>query len=95
MKKRSLAHRIKEDIGDHIFEYLLLITSAVLYLTFLSIFRAEPTKQFIVTVLFVMYYILWGIIHHTRDQSLHLKIVLEYIVIGAIALMLLRMLLIG
>ena len=93
LKKRSLAHKIKEDISHHVLEYALLIVSGALFLTFLAIFKAQPTKQFMVTVVFVIYYILWGIIHHTRDQSLHLKIVLEYIAIGAIALLLLRTLL--
>ena len=93
MKKRTLTHRVKEDISHHLFEYLLLLTSAALYLTFLAIFRAQPIKQFTVTGLFVLYYVLWGIIHHTRDQTLHLKIVLEYIAIGAVALILLRTLL--
>ncbi len=93
MKKRSITHKIHEDIQHHLFEYLLLVTSGVLYTTFLSIFKAQPTKQYIVTALFVLYYVLWGIIHHTRDQSLHLKTILEYIAIGAIALILLRTLL--
>lgn len=93
IKKRSMVHKVHADIRSHFFEYLLLVTSGVLFLTFLAIFRAQPTKQYIVTALFVFYYIVWGIIHHTRDQSLHLKIVLEYIAMGAIALMLLRSLL--
>lgn len=93
IKKRSLSHKIHQDLSSHLFEYLLLILSGVLFLTFLAIFRAQPTKQYIVTALFVFYYIVWGIVHHTRDQSLHLKIVLEYIAIGAIAMMLLRSLL--
>jgi hypothetical protein len=93
LKKRSIAHKVQEDVQEHIFEYLLLITSAALYITFLAVFKAQPTKQYIVTALFVLYYVVWGVIHHTRDQSLHLKIILEYIAIGALALILLRSLL--
>lgn len=93
LKKRSAIHKIQHDMQEHIFEYLLLITSAALYITFLAVFKAQPTKQFTVTVLFVLYYIVWGFIHHTRDQSLHLKIILEYIAIGALAMVLLRALL--
>jgi hypothetical protein len=94
LKKRTLIHKIQEDMYHHILEYSLLIASGVLYITFLSIFKSAPTKQFTVTALFILYYVLWGIIHHTRDQSLHLKIVLEYIAIGALALILLRNLLV-
>lgn len=93
MKKRTLLFKIREDIRHHLPEYLLLIMSGVLYITFIAVFKGQPTKQFTVTALYVLYYTLWGIIHHARDQSLHLKIVLEYIAIGALALLLLRNLL--
>lgn len=93
MRKRTFLFKIKEDIHHHLLEYLLLVTSGVLYITFISVFKGQPTKQFTVTALYVLYYALWGIIHHARDQSLHLKIVLEYIAIGALALLLLRNLL--
>ena len=93
LKKRSLIHKIKDDIHHHILEYMLLITSAALFLTFLSVFKGQPTKQSIVSAVFILYYIVWGIIHHARDQSLHLKIVLEYIAIGALALIVLLSLL--
>lgn len=89
-KKRSALGTLRKDIQDHMLEYTLLLVSAGLYLTFLAIFKAQPTKQFIVTALFILYYIGWGIIHHVRDQSLHLKVVLEYIAIGAIVGLLMR-----
>lgn len=94
IKKRTIKHKLYEDIKHHIFEYALLIVSSMLYLVFLTILKSQPTKQFIATTIFVIYYIVWGVIHHTRDQSLHLKIVLEYIAIGALALMILRSLLV-
>jgi len=78
----------------HMLEYLFLVTSVIIFLVFLSIFRGEHIKQFIVLTVFVIYYVLWGIVHHARDQSLHLKIVLEYIIIGALAFVILRSLLI-
>ena len=34
-------------------------------------------------------YVLWGIIHHARQGDLHPKIVVEYMLIGAIAIVLL------
>ncbi len=94
IKKRTLQHKLYEDMKHHLFEYALLILSAGLYLIFLTVLKGMPTKQFAATAVFVLYYILWGITHHTRDQSLHLKIVLEYIAIGALALILLQSLLV-
>ncbi len=94
MKRWSLFKKIEMDVLHHIFEYGLLFLSTIVFLMFISLFRAEHGKQFIVTVCFVAYYILWGIIHHARDQTLHLKVVLEYILIGALAMLLLRSLLV-
>lgn len=90
IRKRSTLGKVYEDLHTHLAEYSLLLISSGLYVTFLAIFRAQPSKQYIVTAIFVLYYITWGIIHHIRDQSLHLKIILEYIAIGAIAGMLMR-----
>jgi len=70
----------------HMLEYLFLVTSVIIFLVFLSIFRGEHIKQFIVLTVFVIYYVLWGIVHHARDQSLHLKIVLEYILVSLVIL---------
>ncbi len=90
LRKHTLIGKVTQDIHSHIAEYSLLLISSGLFVTFLAIFRAQPRKQYIVTTIFVLYYITWGIIHHIRDQSLHLKIILEYIAIGAIAGMLMR-----
>ncbi|OGK31859.1 hypothetical protein A3B02_00380 [Candidatus Roizmanbacteria bacterium RIFCSPLOWO2_01_FULL_42_14] len=94
LTKRSITHKVKDDLHAHVLEYLLLFTSAMIFLLFLSLFRGQPSKQFIATSVFVLYYIVWGITHHTRDQSLHLKIVFEYILIGALAMIVLRALLV-
>lgn len=87
--------RFKSEISSHALEYLILLTTAILFIALLSIFRGEHTKQFIVVMLFTLYYVVWGVIHHAHDQTLSLKIVLEYIFIGVLALLLLQSLLIS
>ncbi len=94
MKRWSMLKKLEGDILHHMFEYFLLLLSGICFLFFFSLFKGHHEKQFIVSIVFISYYILWGIIHHARDQSLHLKVVLEYILIGALALLLLRSLLI-
>ncbi|KXK11582.1 MAG: hypothetical protein UZ22_OP11002000328 [Microgenomates bacterium OLB23] len=94
MKRWSLLKKIESDIAHHLVEYCLLVFSAICYLIFLSLFKGEHSKQLIISFFFVAYYIAWGIMHHARDQSLHLKVVLEYILIGALAMLLLRSLLV-
>ncbi len=95
MYRKHGIEKIKTDLRYHGIEYVLLLTSSLIFIVFLSIFKGQHLKQVLVSLVFVMYYVLWGIIHHTRDQSLHLKIVLEYIMIGALALFFLQTLLIG
>ncbi|EKD67961.1 MAG: hypothetical protein ACD_48C00135G0004 [uncultured bacterium] len=44
--------------------------------------------QLIVGTITAISYILWGIIHHALERELHPKIVIEYILIGGIAIVL-------
>ncbi len=93
MREKNMMTKAENDIKHHIFEYLLLITSGIFFVVFLAIFRGQHSKQFIIASLFILYYISWALIHHARDQSLHLKIVLEYLIIGALAFFVFRTLL--
>lgn len=45
--------------------------------------------QFNVAVITSVAYVVWGIIHHAMQKDLHQKVVVEYILIGAIAVVLL------
>jgi len=46
--------------------------------------------EFISLTAFAMFYILWGICLHLMDKSLHLKTVIEYILIAFIFVFLLK-----
>lgn len=83
-----------KDIHKHIFDYLLLATVALFFLVLLKVSDGLKSAQFFIIALFIGFYIFWGILHHIHDKSLHLKVVLEYILIGAIAFFLLQTLLI-
>lgn len=50
--------------------------------------RGNTSTQMFVGFCTAIAYILWGIIHHMMVGNLHKKIVIEYILIGAIALIL-------
>lgn len=77
-----ITHFIKKDIRQHSLDYLLLITVGVFFLTALNIFRGERFLEFIFLLAFASFYIIWGIYHHMIEDSLHLKIVVEYILIA-------------
>jgi len=57
-------------------------------LTFIVV-RPNTTIQLLVGVITAVAYVLWGLIHHTIQKDLHQKIVVEYLLIGAIAIVLL------
>ncbi|NMB84204.1 hypothetical protein GYA28_02850 [Candidatus Roizmanbacteria bacterium] len=80
----------QKEIKKHAFDYLLLIFSGVLFLVALSYFQGERTTDFLIFLSFVFFYIGWGVYHHAFKNSLRLKIVLEYILFGFIALYLLK-----
>ncbi len=63
-------------------DYLVLISFSVFFLMFLKMFQGEKLVSFLVLLTFVSFYILWGIVHHMREKTLHLKNVIEYILIG-------------
>lgn len=46
--------------------------------------------QFFIGVVTTIAYVIWGILHHALKGDLHKKVVVEYILIGAIAILLLE-----
>ncbi len=75
--KRSFTHFI-----------VLCIILAAGVLTFFSV-RPNTTLQLFVGIVTAVAYVMWGLIHHAVKKDLHQKIVVEYLLIGAIAIVLL------
>lgn len=73
---------IKKELKKHIFDYLLLCTAGVFFLIAINLFKGERLLEFIVLFAFVSFYIIWGIYHHIIENTLHLKTVIEYILIA-------------
>jgi hypothetical protein len=73
----------------HILHYLVLFiilgagVGAFLYAS------PDSALQFIVGIIIAVSYVIWGIIHHALRKDLHQKVVVEYILIAAIAVVLL------
>ncbi|MBI3619570.1 hypothetical protein HY214_00255 [Candidatus Roizmanbacteria bacterium] len=81
---------ISQEFRHHAFDYLLLCTAGVFFLISLNILRGERLMELVMLVAFVSFYVIWGIYHHILRNDLHLKIVLEYILIGFTLLFLLK-----
>lgn len=73
-------------IKKHINYYLILcFVLAVGVIFFLQIDSGSNLKvSFLFTI--TLFYVLWGIFHHLSKHNLSLKIVIEYILIGAFGL---------
>lgn len=82
MSHKHVTHHLKKEVGSHLFDYLLLSTAGVFFLMALNIFKGERLMEFIFLTAFASFYIIWGIYHHIMEDTLHLKIVLEYILIA-------------
>jgi hypothetical protein len=69
------------------FLVLIAILAVGIY-TFISV-RPDTTTQLFVGIVTATAYVLWGLIHHAIKKDLHLKIMVEYLLIGTIAIVLL------
>ena len=87
---KSFVYHLTKEFKNHFFDYLFLITAGIFFLILLNIFRGERMIEFIILIAFALFYIVWGISHHTINETLHLKTVVEYILIAFIIIFLLK-----
>lgn len=67
----------------HLFLYGGLVVGMVaVYLA-----RYSATRQFLILMLLVLFYLVWGYAYHHTKGDAHRKIFLEYLFIGLIALL--------
>lgn len=77
-----------KDFKDHFWHYLILF---LILLVGGLVFILEPNKiiKFQAGTLVAAAYIFWGIIHHFLEKNLNFKIMVEYMLIGALSVILL------
>ena len=77
-----------EDFRNHFWHYLILL---LILLIGGLVFVLNPNKiiKFQVGTLVAIAYIFWGIIHHFLEKNLNFKIMVEYLLIGALSVALL------
>lgn len=73
------------------FQYLVLFTILTGGVISFLYVRPYTGLQLLVSVITAASYILWGIIYHLGKKDLHAKIVIEYVLIGVIAVAMLSM----
>lgn len=73
---------MKEKIKAHIGYYASLVV--IFVFGYVLVILAFPNRelQILVAAITTFLYVFWGIVHHVINHDLHLKIVVEYILIG-------------
>jgi len=69
------------------FSMLLIILAGGIW-TFYSL-RGNPISQLYAGIATAGAYVAWGILYHWVEKDLHAKVVIEYILVGLIAIVLL------
>ena len=75
---------------NYIIQYLLLVILVVLGAVFFHRFNGLPYLQMAVIVVTAVGYVGWGYMHHRLEGDLHPRIMIEYLLIAALAILLVR-----
>ncbi len=73
------------DLARHKTAYSLLALAAAVYVYGAWTYRTNPTLIVGGTAIFAALYIGWGIAHHLVEHSLTFRVVLEYVLVAALA----------
>lgn len=82
------------DIRRYKTDYSLLALGAGGYIFYILKHQTSSLYILIATSVFAAGYVIWGIWHHWHTESLHLKIVLEYFLVAALAVVIVSTLLV-
>jgi hypothetical protein len=88
--KKFFKHIIKE-IQMHTFDYILFLTAGAFFIISLQIFKGERLLEFMILLAFTSFYIIWGMYHHVVENTVQLKNIIEYVLIGFIIIFLVKL----
>lgn len=78
-----------------VYHFVILIAVLLIgLLSFVSL-RGNPTSQLVVGIITSIAYVVWGILHHYASGDLYKRVVIEYCLVGCIAIYFLFLLLRG
>jgi hypothetical protein len=86
---------MKEKLKKHVGYYVSLIAILSFGLVLIFSTRSNIVMQSFAILLTVTFYIFWGLLHHLINHELSLRIVVEYILIGALGISILFFMLTG
>lgn len=84
---------MREKTRKHMHYYLLVGFIQIIGLVIILNLGGNKQLQLAYIVLISCMYVLWGVIHHKIHHDLHTKVVVEYILMGSLAIALMYFLL--
>jgi hypothetical protein len=80
----------KKHLKKHFdYSYLVLIIGLILGFFAYLLTQNQPALQVGAVITTGLFYILWGTLHHAKQDEFHFKIILEYTLVATLAVMLL------
>ncbi len=73
----------------HLFDYLFLLIGLVVLFLLFYFFRYNPTARILIGLGSVVFYMLWGVVHHAVEGRFKKGILLEYFLVGLFVFVLL------
>lgn len=77
-----------KDFSHHPLHYFTLLCLELVGLWGLLWFNYQPLTEMAILFYMAASYVGWGVYHHREHHDLHIKIILEYILIAILALLL-------
>lgn len=72
-----------------LFEYTVLFLGIAVYaFLFLFLYKDNSSIKLLITALAVLFYVMWGVVHHYLEKRLTIEIAFEYILIGFLTFLL-------
>lgn len=81
--------------NSKLYHHLSLVFILVWGVLLFYLSKGYPQTQFLIVIIISGLYVSWGIVHHYLEGDLHPRVVIEYILLAAIAIALLRGAIIG
>jgi len=82
-----------KDVVKHKTDYGILALVSAIFIFFFVTNQSSSTKLFVASVIYSIFYFIWGILHHLKLHNLSRSIVLEYLLVSVLAVLIVSSLL--
>jgi hypothetical protein len=77
---------MNKKIKNHFWYYISLLLILIMSAVLLILNMGNKELQMLIFVATTLFYVIWGILHHILNHDLSPKIVIEYVLIGALGI---------